>query len=729
MTYNLIRFKGVPLTLEGQFTWRAGFEPSSNSFTCTPAGYATLAADLRRAGDLRFYSSNDTTPDLTIQDLRIADFQAAEIARDINPPHAPIIQKYRVVLTDARETYKAPRGGRANLPAKRAATAADQDEERPEDLIKTNKDLIEYLIGQMGLPDVAGVHEGVNQFPFLLTTAGLEQHAATALADILDAFGMVLCPQMVGGTKVYFFGEGPALDLPAADKLPEIPLPGVDRRGSTVIVTSRPTPAIETKTVTGPSDRTWTFVMKDPLRADGVYRNLKSIDDLGGDPIATLRRKLSNVARERQQLYLDQLYRSIRLSRADFGEAPITRVVKRLKNESNPEGGETVTIQDAGLIVEAKIAVKDPITGRWRRSSSFVRCTPVGLEFSVLTVKEPLITLDVDDTDDPFAHAKELADGDLRVTFSREIRDDQKRPVYFDFGLRQDTGGLTVLGDAEIQNALSDGKSVVLQRPEMQLVQEQGKPDNKDRLTAQARKLAERFVITSGREPLLAAAAGFHRVELSGRVSEVRISQDPPRTDAYLNTYWMPSEYYLAQVRKRTGNGSGAGTSIVRPETKRLFDGTGGGVQPAVPLGFASNSIEVPPGTFPCLASVDGGKAGSPTETCTLTYKLFDQTGQPLKFASGDLVKEQIPAVSRFATCEYVSPPDLSPALAYRDVEGTIKLWAVGKEIPKTDWVTALVEWTVDGDNDKIQGRYREFLVLEAKDAGELVDLHTGEDC
>jgi hypothetical protein len=72
---------------------------------------------------------------------------------------------------------------------------------------------------------------------------------------------------------------------------------------------------------------------------------------------------------------------------------------------------------------------------------------------------------------------------------------------------------------------------------------------------------------------------------------------------------------------------------------------------------------------FACKVRQVGGSAGSGSTDCTFTYDVYSLAGVQLNTSA------LAPKRRRFATVQYVAPPNDSIGCAYVDETGTLQLW------------------------------------------------------
>jgi hypothetical protein len=139
-------------------------------------------------------------------------------------------------------------------------------------------------------------------------------------------------------------------------------------------------------------------------------------------------------------------------------------------------------------------------------------------------------------------------------------------PQYFEAGF---TGGSGAAGDGVQpipQGALAgyklDPNTIIVRRPEWRLYQQNGDNDNLSTLTSQATALAPSYLQGTPSPAQLVVCRGFVAAELSGVLSEIRIKQTPAETTFKVQTWWLPSEYYLEKmVAAQEKHGGGAASA------------------------------------------------------------------------------------------------------------------------------------------------------------------------
>lgn len=145
------------------------------------------------------------------------------------------------------------------------------------------------------------------------------------------------------------------------------------------------------------------------------------------------------------------------------------------------------------------------------------------------------------------------------------------------------------LSGAELDAVINDqsgggGDVAVVGLKELRLYQENGEDQNRSELDAWATILARTNLANPDSVGRVLSATGFFKGELNGTVSEIRISQTPPRTDFRLNTWHFAGEI-AHEAARRTGAQDGPQGSAGATLPTHVAEGTPGAIQPVSPVG------------------------------------------------------------------------------------------------------------------------------------------------
>lgn len=136
----------------------------------------------------------------------------------------------------------------------------------------------------------------------------------------------------------------------------------------------------------------------------------------------------------------------------------------------------------------------------------------------------------------------------------------------------------------QARTAMADPETLVVRREDLALLVVDGVDTNRSDLVDKTQSLATRYLRGSGQPARKTTIKGFWSVGLSGKISEIRISQMPPMTTVVRNSWWAPRQAAkLADWRKgrpQVGQFKGVGQLVAQ--------GSQGYAQPVVPISPAS---------------------------------------------------------------------------------------------------------------------------------------------
>jgi hypothetical protein len=186
---NLIRYKGIALTLDGEFAMKTGVEPDVNSFTCAADDFAAkLLPTYTQAADLEFFFTTRPgemfwdggpvpigEPDVKFAGWRMVSCTPLDLGETLTTPPTIGPVKWRIRLADFRERFVLPRGGRLMAGVVNAKTDKVQ---------LPNSQLVRKCLAAMG---VAGaVPDAVDRIPAPQDLKWQGSHAAKELEELLD---------------------------------------------------------------------------------------------------------------------------------------------------------------------------------------------------------------------------------------------------------------------------------------------------------------------------------------------------------------------------------------------------------------------------------------------------------------------------------------------------------------------------------------------------------------
>lgn len=636
--FNIVTFKlddtsgsgdavRVALVLQHPFTLTAGTKPNINRAHCPYTEFQKLGKDPGKTGTLEFWNKNDPTvpgaaPDIAIQKVTIIDVDIARVGQPAGED-ALRVAEFELYLADFRQALASPRGGRL----RRGLLNPGQDANPTPDIAGDNTDvggdfsgtggsfddssgdgtdpqssaatddvpnsqLIAWCLEAMGMADVA-VPDSVDDVKAPRDIKWFGNHATTELQKLLDLTGCVFCPQLDGTATVEAIGAGDDPQIPEDVKLPEITLPGIDRRGQTVVFTSAPSAVISTITITGPSPDSWIFIVQD---TDEKWKpldfHLNLMQSTGyASPVDGVRDNWRQVDEKYRYRITLQAYKFLQLSPDTYNprNQPILRqVIHEGFQSATLKLRAKVGVQKGGIFVNATDFVEVPITANIQ-----------GGPGNVIACAYPLGKVALGGTD-LLKNWAELEDGDLEVEVSLEKHDDQGKPVYFVAGFTRDvgSGGVTPLDDDSAMNAAypsvdGTGKTaapaadvIVLERPDWRLLEIAEQPVNLDELKAAAKAEADKLLAKSGVPTRILRARGFVAAGTSGLASEVSFDQHGAVTQWKLNNWWRPlSGTGMVDASNAPTQAPGeAYPQATRVEAKRAALGAAGSTMPSVPV-------------------------------------------------------------------------------------------------------------------------------------------------
>jgi hypothetical protein len=535
----------ITLTLDGPIVQRAGLKPDVWTARVPYTEFDKLGDDPGRQGVLAMwytYDADGGPPDVVIAGVSIVDVEAGATGRV--PDGVFRITEYRLHLSDFRDRFIEPRGGRLRLglinpTPKEAANDDDDADEKsgaaPDDArTMTLSEMIVACMKAMGFGDTIAPL-GVDDVPAPKDVRWFGNHAPTELGKLLSLCDCTFCPKLDGTGKVERLGIGIPPTFPAGDALPSLDVPAVDRRGKSVIFTSHPTRITVTETLEAPDPDKWYFVMQDD---DQIWKEVDQCKVVGTKGLLYhVQNHFKEIPDKSRQRVQRQAYRYLRLSwdRQPPGLSPVFAAVMEKQAQQSP------------IVVKGKVAVQG-FDKTWSNAAEPVEVPAQYVQNwgNILQVGRALLQVS-GPTTDPESAAKVPAAGDLtvRMTYEKAHKDDKGKwmPDYFHVGFRRGAGGVEKLSDDEVENALDGGSrdALVITRPQMRLQIIDGEEQNRSELEDECEALADRYLAESNRPTILRAARGFQRAECNGAVSEVKWDQGNLLTIVTIANWWAPT--------------------------------------------------------------------------------------------------------------------------------------------------------------------------------------------
>ena len=674
--FNFVRFvpsglgegEGAPvlrLSLESAWHLACGIEPDVNT-AIVPAGDFEIlrermaareaagdparppAALLTGAVEMRMAGAGQA--DYRIAPITIVEAEPATIAPALAGDLQRSARAYRVYLADMRHNWIAPRGGNLRIGL---VNRRDDPDPRP------NTRLIEICLSLMGLAGTAGppryIDADLDLLPPVRDLDWRGAHAPTELWRICQELGATIAITSDGGVRVELEGRGPAPLVPAERSLGALDLPGIDRRGKTVVFTSAPNNIAKRVTVSGPSASTWRFVLPDLL---GRWVP-QAAAELWGEqtPIEATRQDFAEVDQQYRGFLRDHAWRYIQLN-PEYHPYPLLRVV--WGRPGNP-----------AIEVKAKVAYFDEEAGLWTNHTALVHLAAEYLHTdqrllpgqrvnpSIIRVSRPLLKVSREDSAELWPVAAELSEGDLSVIYMREEieydsegqpavdEDGQVIPVYYNVGYIWEGGEPSKLSESDLRNALSDPQTLVVPMPHWVPEHDGESLVNESAMEAEAEAQARRFLVGSGGKPRRIDVRGFCQVELSGIANRIEIDQHEPRTTVWLDVWASPLGASTVAQRRREGE---------RRSLRENLDGAREPVVPLLPGSALSAPATAPPvgspvkwgkvaeswnnGNTVLLTPCAGQQDGTPTGQSVIAYIVhpYDMSPRPLDLVEGAIV-------------------------------------------------------------------------------------------
>jgi hypothetical protein len=600
--------------LEGQFVMSAGLKPNLASAVVGFRDYDALVAAAGTvpalSGSLEFWQQapklndqNQFVADVTIEGISVIGIEGTKFGHTTGAANDFRCTEYRFHLADWRIGYQSPKGGRLKwgllnpspktLAARKETGAAPPtgatssgtspgDNPPPELKIRPNSELIKICLTAMGL--TLNIPASVDEVPPPRDLKWFGSHAPTELDKLLARTGHVFCPHFDRSASILPVGFGFDPTIPAEAKIPDVSILNIEGRGKTVVFTSYPNPIIETVTLVGPDDfGTWEFCVQDDEKQ---WVALYHASDLLSGKYApdVIRGKYAALDPKRADRIRTQLYYCIRLSPYSFN--PDQQPILRQYFQSG--------LKPADIVVNAKIAVYDQTLGVWKNSDDFVQVEVLQIvQGNVLVLGSRLgqIFTGVSPTE-PDADFVPLFNGDLSVTFSREVskkdKDGEMKPKFLEIGFTAGTGGaVTKLSDDETQNALDDADTVVIAREDLQQLRIDDAEDNLAELTTTATALATKYLANSGQPIRIIMARGYVPGRIDGRVAEIRYDEQKRLTEFRLNTWWSPTAELYRPSEEAEAMRAESHPMEAQTAASKTAMGAAGHTQPVVPVSTA----------------------------------------------------------------------------------------------------------------------------------------------
>lgn len=665
--YNYVSFKidGVPddpqdplanqvtLKLDAPWKLKTGLKADVNVGTCSWREFDKLLTvqptdenptpEIHTRGSICLYYSNADVPDLVLPDITLVEVVPLATAR-IRKPDAedpdglPISElrevSYRLFFADWR----------ADLQSSRCGWLTQGDVNKDDADLVSNITLVRRCLqamryGDWDLPATLGTLPAVRN---------LQWHGASAVAElgkILEATGHVFCPVIPPGEVpegvdpaivnrlIQRLGIGSEPVIPADRMLRGFEMGGLNRIKS-VIITSAPTPIIDTYTSDMTGGPKWYFVASDK---DGKYKPLAEIPELGSinDAERHVREKFSRVAdKSRAQQLYKECFRFLQLDPASFPPGRVPVLKKQLRNlaaGNDPEhlNADKNSVVYSAVCVYARVAIWTGLS--WKNTNAPIRVPVIWMnDQNMIYFQDRIGVVDtageVEDFDEHFTQIV-----DFKIEFSIERWDKaEQRKEYLVFGFNNLTGDGSLakrIPDEEAKSLFlygGDNDAVVVQMPSLRDVRINGQGTPGADLVAAAQQRAT-FVLHATQKPIKhLLARGFIAAELSGRCNEIEYDTEAMVTRFKINQYYVPSmQARREQIRQMEAGGFPGqsfdrqiGSSGQGESSSPLFPTT-----PSPSAGGSANQLRV-------KLTSDGGSPGvNKASVCSFTYQVSTLDG------------------------------------------------------------------------------------------------------
>lgn len=598
----------IPLKLENDWTVSPGIKPNVNT-AIIPYTSWDLIANIENfylrsvKWDVRFFFKDspynpDTgrlidpssdAGDVVLRQHYLIDVEAMTIGMPVDAPVTTRrVVEYRVYIADRRQQFFSPRGGAmfdgeinkvpaVLLPKEKGGGVVDQNGQP----LLTRQQCIRRCLKAMGIDQETIVPQGFSDYPAPANLKWMGNHAPTEFAKMVEEADHAIALQPDGKLKIVKVNDVNAAPptIPPELALPVLKVPHFDRRGATVIITSAPSPIINNVELKGPSEDTWSFVIRDvtqvwekPEVTQFFIRSwLETPQDAMRNGCENVEKNSSFTTMGLKEQVKTDLFRCIRLNADNYGPTPFVTSVYAAPDpgQSSAESGLVLAKPVSDPYVIGKLATQDR-DRCWRNAAyNTIRISEILDNGKVLIAATPLGSVDKDaaiDIRDGFVKPDDNS-LTLRVSFEawKQVEGDdpnagvQWQPEFFKVGFTQDVGGIRKLTTEEFNTALYDPETLLLSHPELIQFRKNGEDVNLAKLEQQAETIAERLIKDSGNPPEVWEAIGFVKAELSGKVSEIKYSQEKLLTTLTLYGWHKPTMRYGEQKTEDEGKAPGKG--------------------------------------------------------------------------------------------------------------------------------------------------------------------------
>ena len=619
---------------EGSIDLKPGLDVGVWGFTCIAADLAEILKHNDWKGRLDFYRSITISLSdlaLTIDSVEIIDVELGELGvplpdgaptdQSIDPVNRELVAiEYKLAIADFRHRLRAPRGGLLTLGELNkkpidSKTGKDGNGRDP----RTNAQLVEACLKEMGFKIVTGdpgageavyPKDKIAGTPMLMDLDWRAVNPSEELSRILKSLGYIICPTLRGGLKIQKPGIGDDPSFGNAKVLSNLPVGSIDRRPTKLLVTSAPNAIRETVDFVGMNYQL-EYCFLDVT--DGKWKRWKEIDYLKNlDPISEFQNWWPNLPPVQVGGKTFNIYRNL--------EAYAFKCI-RLNPDMFPRDTRVFSYIDSAentpqsLTVLAAIPSLDPKTQTWAPTVEMAQVPVAAMLDSgrVICCKELLMKIGGSgfSTKEPrkYLVPLDLMQVNVRLTWD---------------GWNTATGGpqcfrIGIEGHAEEfyfthEDDGLDGfaPDATIARPDLVLRKLNGDPQNYDELVESVTQIGFTH-LPSKLVPRRIRIEGYHKVELSGRISRVRITQTPPMTEVDIDDFGSP---------KNGGFRAAAPPPTTSQERQQV--GAPGSVPPFVQLSPGEGGGGDGAQLFYVKLATDGGGDGGLESKPSYTYVVRD---------------------------------------------------------------------------------------------------------
>lgn len=500
--------------------------------------FSKFNGDAIKTGNLELYLSDDSEPDVTLKWWSVDHVQDSISATQVAGETAEVVGKV-LVLLDRRWEFQRGLGGCISRRGVNESLGTNGAITNQQNNFSANFpdgapyfELLTVLVARMQYAS-GGPQIDRDFFPAALadlTPRDLDWsnvHRPTEIQRLLEEARAVWTVRCDGEYIIYMINDGslPSLKDPWNPEQPAEQLPSDDNkcrttRPQTVIITSAPQRVINQTTLTGPGDSTWQWV---GLETDGPLKPLTELSyfkdtDRSLEGFVGSRFKDLYQNDEAFGLTMKSFFRMLRFNCNEIERTRYLPFLERIV-EIVDDAGEIKRIRP--FEIRAKYAYQR--SGGWYTHNELTDITGYSVDCvnGIITFDRMLGKVEYDGAASMFNDFKQLADGDLEITFAYEMNEHWDYRDFYNAAYTLDANG--DLMDWGVEEALDPTSKRVVQLsfPELCEFRIEGETQNKEALDTRAEEIAARILAGSDEVRTL-VYKGFHDVSPNGVISRVR---------------------------------------------------------------------------------------------------------------------------------------------------------------------------------------------------------------